>query len=146
MLGSAHTWYPIIKQTGSMVKSRSGWSFMKTTYVQRWVDDFIVVWQAVKSQAQEIQEHMMILSDWMSVSMSVTSSSLEVLAANQTSIHVDPGERNRAQLLEIKVENTSVDCVEIRALFYIHFHCWDVWFRIIFVFYFQLSFQSVSFT
>ena len=40
---------------------------------------------------------------------------LEVLAADETRVAIDLGQRDRAELLEVKVENSSVDGVQVRT-------------------------------
>lgn len=53
---------------------------------------------------REIQPYSMVVSHGMSICPTAPTSSLKVLAANQTGIYVDIAQTLRAQLFEIKVE------------------------------------------
>lgn len=55
------------------------------------------------------------LGDAMGVSVRVGATTLKVLSADEASVDVDPGERNRAQFLKVEVEEWTVDAVQIWA-------------------------------
>lgn len=40
---------------------------------------------------------------------------MKVLAAHETSIHIDPGQGHAAQLLKVKIQHVTVDSVKIWA-------------------------------
>lgn len=81
------------------------------------VDDLVVVGQAVEAQRQQVQEDVVGIADRMCVSVRVGTAALKVLAADEARVHVDAGERHRAQLLEVKVENGAVDGVQVGTEF-----------------------------
>lgn len=66
-------------------------------------DYFVIVRQTIELESMKIEKNMMTLSYAVRISMSVGSSALEILAADETSVNVDSRKRNRAQFFEIKV-------------------------------------------
>ena len=67
-------------------------------------------------QRFEVEKHMMIHRDAVRIGMRLDASALKVLAADQTGIHVDLGERDGAELLEIEIKQIPVDRVQVGTL------------------------------
>lgn len=55
----------------------------------------------------------MSLAHGMCVGVGVGATSLEVLAAHQAGINIDPRQRNGAKLLEIEIQQVTVDGVQV---------------------------------
>jgi len=59
----------------------------------------------------QLQEDVVTLSNAMLVSPTVLSSSLEVLPVDETAVDVDGRERDGTELLEVEIQEVSVDLV-----------------------------------
>lgn len=83
--------------------------------VERRVNDKVVVGQTVRLQRRQVDKHMVRRIDTVRVRMRVLSAALEVLAAHQTGIHIDFGERHRTQFLKVKIKHFAVNGVQVGA-------------------------------
>lgn len=85
--------------------------------IERLVEDLIAVRQTVNFLRGQVDEHVVLelRVECVRIRVRVASSSLEILAAHETRVYVAICERDRAQLLEIEIQRTPVDRVEVGA-------------------------------
>lgn len=81
--------------------------------VQRRIDNLVIVRQAIELQRGQVQKHVMRLSHRVRVSVCIGSPSLEILSAHQTGVDIDPSQRNRTELLEIEIQQMTVDRIQV---------------------------------
>ena len=61
----------------------------------------------------------MLFVDGMEIRMRALASALVVLAANETGVDVEIGQRDAAQLFKVKVEDASIDRIQIEVSYYV---------------------------
>lgn len=83
--------------------------------VQRRINDLVIVGQTIELEIVQIEEHMMGFGYGMRVRMRLGAATLEVFAANEAGVHIDACQRDGAQFLKVKVEQMSIDGVQIGA-------------------------------
>jgi hypothetical protein len=83
---------------------------------------FVVFRQRVDLGGVEVNEDVMTEFNAMFIGRSGKALSLEVSPANQASIYVVIGERHRAGLLKIEVDQMTPDCPKVGALNYFLLH------------------------
>lgn len=63
----------------------------------------ILLWRVAYFGSFQVDKHMVIVVNGMSICGGFAAASLKVFAADKTTIHVDVGRRHRAHLLEVEI-------------------------------------------
>ena len=78
------------------------------------INNFIVIRKAVNLLGLQVEEDPVVLTDGVRVvGVGVVVPALEVLAADEAGVHVDPGQGHGAQLLNIKIQDSPVHRIQV---------------------------------
>ena len=93
-----------------------GWIENVENVAETRINDLIVVGETVELLGLQVEEDPVVVTDGVGVGVRVTAAALEIFPAHQAGVAVDPGQGDRAQLLEVEVQEAAVDGVEVGAL------------------------------